>query len=222
MKTLLHLLLALLVTTGTACSQSISPRDPLTVDRTNKRVNESFNVPSGKFINIETGATLNINGSLAGNPTITAIGEDTALTIESTYGDVSVVPHVYIKVHADWSGTMLKLEHGVASILDVTNTSMTLGPGVAFAADKTITAGGTTGAQTIHKIAGSVNLAASATSLVVTNNKVTTSSVIMLTVGTNDASNFHVRAVAASGSFTIHVVGTAPAAETRVNFWVIN
>ncbi len=87
---------------------------------------------------------------------------------------------------------------------------------------KTITSIGTTGAQTIDKPAGCVNLAASATSLVVTDSYVTANSVILLTIGTNDASNFSVRAVAGSGSFTIHVVGTAPAATTRVNFLVIN
>lgn len=87
---------------------------------------------------------------------------------------------------------------------------------------KTITAGGTTGAQTINKASGTVNLAASATSLVVTNSLVTTNSRIFLNIATNDASSFELRAVAASGSFTIHVKGTAPAAETRVDFLVLN
>lgn len=87
--------------------------------------------------------------------------------------------------------------------------------------DKTITAGGTTGAQTINKPAGSVNFAAAATSLVVTNSLVTTSSVIQVTVATNDTTMKSALAVAASGSFTIYP-GTAPTAETRVNFVVIN
>lgn len=88
--------------------------------------------------------------------------------------------------------------------------------------DATNTAGGTTGAQTINKPSGSVNFAASATSLVVTNSLVSTSSHVFLTVETNDASAFSVRAVPASGSFTIYIVGTAPAAETKVGFLVIN
>ena len=87
---------------------------------------------------------------------------------------------------------------------------------------KTITAPGTTGAQTINKPAGSVNFAAAAASLVVTNNLVTTSSVILCTIGTTDATFTSVKScVAASGSFTINAVAAATA-ETRVNFLVIN
>lgn len=86
---------------------------------------------------------------------------------------------------------------------------------------KTITAGGTTGAQTINKTAGSVNFAAAATSLVVTNNLVTTDSVIVATVATNDSTMKSVQVVAGSGSFTIYA-NAAATAETRVNFVVIN
>lgn len=86
---------------------------------------------------------------------------------------------------------------------------------------KTVTAGGTTGAQTINKTAGSVNFAAAATSLVVTNSLVTTSSLIVATVATNDTTLKSVQAVAAAGSFTLYA-DVAATAETRVNFLVIN
>ena len=86
---------------------------------------------------------------------------------------------------------------------------------------KTITAGGTTGARTIDKATGSVNFAAAATSLVVTNSLCTTSSVIHCTIATNDATAANVKAVAAAGSFTIYL-STAPTAETRVNFLLTN
>ena len=87
--------------------------------------------------------------------------------------------------------------------------------------DKTITAAGTTGAQTINKTAGSVNFAIAATSLVVTNSLVTTSSVILATVASNDATIKSVQAVAAAGSFTLYA-NAAATAETRVNFLVLN
>ena len=87
--------------------------------------------------------------------------------------------------------------------------------------DKTITAGGTTGAQTINKTVGSVNFAAGATSLVVTNNRVTTASVIVATVATNDSTMKTVLAVPASGSFTLYA-NAAATAETRVNWIVLN
>lgn len=86
---------------------------------------------------------------------------------------------------------------------------------------KTITAAGTTGARTINAPCGSVNFAAAAASLVVTNNLATASSVVVCTVGTNDATMKSVQAVTAIGSFTLYP-NANPTAETRVNFLVIN
>lgn len=87
--------------------------------------------------------------------------------------------------------------------------------------DATITAGGTTGNQTINKSAGSVNFAALATSLVVTSNRVTANSVVMCTVATNDTTLKSVQCVPTAGSFTMFA-NAAATAETRVNFWVLN
>jgi hypothetical protein len=86
---------------------------------------------------------------------------------------------------------------------------------------KTVTAGGTTGAQTINKTTGTINFAAAATSVVVTNSLVTTSSIIIATVGTNDTTMKSVQVVAAAGSFTIYA-SAAATAETRVNFLITN
>lgn len=90
---------------------------------------------------------------------------------------------------------------------------------IAFA--QTVTAGGTTGAQTIHKSTGTVNFAAGASSLVVTNRLVTTSSHIYCTVRTNDATAVVKNAVPASGSFTIRL-SAAATGETSVGFFVVN
>ena len=84
----------------------------------------------------------------------------------------------------------------------------------------TITAPGTTGAQTINKISGKVNAAAASTSLVVTNSLVTTSSIVMCQLGTDDATCVIKSVVEASGSFNINY--TAPTAETVIKFTVIN
>lgn len=89
-----------------------------------------------------------------------------------------------------------------------------------IAIEATITAAGTTGAQTINKTAGSVNFGIGASSLVVTDDKVTANSIVMATVATNDSTLKSVQAVAGVGSFTLF--GNAAAtAETRVNFWVL-
>lgn len=86
--------------------------------------------------------------------------------------------------------------------------------------DRTITAGGTTGAQTINKVSGCVNAAASSTSLVVTNSLVTTSSIIIPSVQTADATLLYARPVAGSGSFTLNY--PAATAETKICFVVFN
>ena len=85
----------------------------------------------------------------------------------------------------------------------------------------TNTAGGTTGAQTINKPSGTVNFAAAATSLVVTNNLVTTASLVFAVVRTADATAVIKNVVPAAGSFTITLTAAATA-ETSVGFWVIN
>lgn len=87
---------------------------------------------------------------------------------------------------------------------------------------KTITPAGTTGARTINNNTGSVNFAAGAASLVVTNNLVTVNSIIQATVATNDANMFSVQIIAAAGSFTLMAQPSSPGAETRVNFTVTN
>lgn len=107
------------------------------------------------------------------------------------------------------------------TVNDVANHEMRIDElemGIAY--DSTITAGGTAGAQTINKRAGSVNFAASASSLVVTNSLVTADSVIVATIATNDANMNSVKAVPASGSFTLYA-DNQPAAETRVNWAVV-
>jgi len=86
---------------------------------------------------------------------------------------------------------------------------------------KTVTAAGATGAQTINKTTGTVNFAAGATSLVVTNSLVTANSIIIATVGSNDTAMKSVAVVAGAGSFTLYA-NAAAAAETRVNFLITN
>lgn len=103
-----------------------------------------------------------------------------------------------------------------------TCTNYATAKGVAFiVTDFTNTTAGTTGAQTINKRAGSVNFAAAATSLVITNSAVATTSIIQCTVGTNDTTMKSVQCVAGSGSLTMYA-NAAATAETRVYFTIIN
>jgi hypothetical protein len=85
----------------------------------------------------------------------------------------------------------------------------------------TNTAAGTTGAQTINRPSGTVNFAAGATSLVVTNSLCTTASIVLPVIRTNDATATIKNVVPAAGSFTINL-GAAATAETSVGFFIIN
>lgn len=85
--------------------------------------------------------------------------------------------------------------------------------------DNTVAA--TTGAQTINKPSGSVIFAAGASSLVVTNSYVTTSSQVFVQVYGSDATFTTARVSRASGSFTI-TANAAATAQTTVGFFVIN
>jgi len=154
-----------------------------------------------------------------------------ASVIEAWNTDAATSTVNYEKGVFDWATTANTLTIGSAKggtgVSRAVNfiaggvTAMTLGTAGDVQIPKTVTATGTTGAQTINKQSGTVNFAAAATSLVVTNSFVTTSSVITATVGTADTTMKTVSVVAAAGSFTLFA-NAAATAETRVNFHVLN
>jgi hypothetical protein len=85
----------------------------------------------------------------------------------------------------------------------------------------TVTAGGTTGDRTINKVSGTVNIAASGTSVTVTNSLVTSNSIVMGVIRTNDSTATIKNIVPSSGSFVITLTAAATA-ETSIGFFVIN
>ena len=99
--------------------------------------------------------------------------------------------------------------------------SLTIGDSGSFGVDATNTATATTGAQTINKSAGTVNFAAGATTLTVTNSLVSTASLVFPVIRTNDATATIKNVVAGAGSFTI-TLNAAATAETSVGFFLIN
>lgn len=108
--------------------------------------------------------------------------------------------------------------------LTVAGNTVTMAPTwtfTQFLVDATNTAAGQTGAKTINNRTGSVNFAASATSLVVTCNKITANSLVFPVVMTNDATMTGAVIVPGSGNFTIYP-NAPPTAETRVGFFVVN
>lgn len=184
---------------------------------------------------INSGAIVNTIVANAG-----IVGIDTTLTTGATAGDVVLTNNHSVR-GSTAAGTntrhLISLTSGNVVSIDsaalgtvfggtITSSASTsaLGttgsPWQSLNVTKTITTGGTTGAQTINTSAGSVNFAATATSLVVTNSLVATTSVIHCTVATNDTTFKSAQCVPASGSFTIFA-NAAATAETRVNFFVL-
>jgi len=85
----------------------------------------------------------------------------------------------------------------------------------------TNTASGVTGDQTINNPSGTVNFAATATTIVVTNSLVAATSIVLAVVRTNDTTAVIKSVVPAAGSFTIRL-NAAATAETSVGFIVFN
>lgn len=88
---------------------------------------------------------------------------------------------------------------------------------------RTITAGGTTGNQTINQPAGTVNFAAGTgtAGITVTNSTVNTSSIVIAVARTNDTTCSVKNVVPAANSFVIRMTANCTA-ETSVGFLVLN
>lgn len=115
---------------------------------------------------------------------------------------------------SSWSGSAMNIDK-----LRIGNLSSS----GSLEVDRTITAAGTTGNQTINKLAGTVNIAAGAgtAGVTVTNSKATANSIIFAVARTNDATCSVKNVVPAAGSFVIRMDANCTA-ETSVGFLVTN
>ena len=140
-------------------------------------------------------------GSPAGHVEVIGANNSTSLLVMGTPGTASV--------------DTLQIKQGGSLKFSVTKDSSLAQPG-------TITTPGTTGAQTINKPLGTVNLAAGATSLVVTDSVClsATNCIVFGQVLSNDTTCKSVAIVVGAGSFTIYP-NAAPTAETVVGFQVL-
>lgn len=154
--------------------------------------------------NVEIGTALSVTkiGDVAGT------GNGTLLTIDDSAGEITFAgPTVTFAAGAAISsGQSLQFAAGSSGLL----------------LDRTITPAGTTGNRTINKMAGTVNFAAGASAITVTNSTVSVNSFIFTNVRTADATCTFVKsAVPGSGSFVI-TLNAGCTAETSVAFLVTN
>lgn len=155
-----------------------------------------------------TGETNNILSTLNASPT----------SGTSTFNGIKLLGTINQTGGANGITRGLYINPTLTSAFDFRAIETTAGK-VVFAS--TNTTAGTTGAQTINKTSGSVNFAAGASTLVVTNNLASTTSQIFVTVYGTDATAISARVTRAAGSFTI-TLNAAATAETAVGFLVIN
>lgn len=111
---------------------------------------------------------------------------------------------------------------GVSGGTTTINGTATISTSGALNLFRTITTGGTTGAQTINRPAGTVNVAAGQSSIVITNSLVTSSSIVFTTLRTLDATCTFVRAAVPTTSTVTITLNANCTAETSVGFLVTN
>lgn len=216
----------------------------LNVDGTN---NDSFDWYSGGVTRFKVLPSGNVGISTTAPTHLLSLGGNSARTlwmerhtIANTAGNILTIESGGASVGAtDKAGGNLTLKSGVATGTGTSDVVLLAHPaGVTGTVDTTatevlrvkgsgsivvpvtITAVGTTGNQTINKVAGRVNIAAGGTSVVVTNSLVTANSIVLVIAATADATARVTSVVAGAGSFTINTV--AVTAETAFNFLVIS
>lgn len=110
---------------------------------------------------------------------------------------------------------------GTNTVLGVNENDGTITAKGKILLNKVITHSGTTGNQTINASSGSVNFAAAASSLTVTNDLATADSIINISIATNDGIMTSVWYEATAGAFTIYA-NNPPISEAKVTFSLTN
>lgn len=144
---------------------------------------------------------------------VSGVAEETLLGRCGFYGAAVATGH--IENHLNHVSASWKLfDSGGGSTLEINDAGK-------FSYNKTNTPAGTTGAQTINRPTGTVNFAAGASSLVVTNSLCSVDSIVLCSIRTNDATATIKNIVPGSGSFTIRLTAAATA-EVSVGFLILN
>lgn len=196
-------------------------------------VNAQTSLISGTYTDAANYRRLSLSDSTAGLATISSEGLGTGATGNSIQFSTDGITRLTIAStgEATFSGTVASanIDQDVRTTASPTFAAfsaanlylgtLTITNGLVLS--KTITAPGTTGAQTINKATGRVNFAAAAQTLVVTCNLADANSIIMATVATDDTTATACKAIPGAGTFTLKL-NAAATAETAVAFLVVN
>lgn len=211
-------------TTYTIAAENAGSAGAVNINLTNG--GKALTIASGPVTG--TGGTFQFNGGSAGTGNILTVNGTyststgslglmnvfATLTQTSTAGYTAILANITESTLGSGAKNLMLLQIAGATKFGVDNAGHPT-------FDATNTASGTTGAQTINKPSGTVNFAAAATSLVVTNSTCTTSSIVHCVLRTADATARIASVVPAAGSFTINLTAAATA-ETSCGFLVMN
>ena len=166
----------------------------------------------GRTVQWATGSLTNQRALKVKAPTYAFVGASTLTNAATVYIDAAPTAGTNATItnaYSLWVAAGLVKFDGGLSLTGTLRVSMT-------------DSSGTPGAATINKVAGKVAIAASASSVTVTNSLVTASSIVLAQLQTIDGTLLYIKAVVpTSGAFTITGNATATGAVT-VAFLVIN
>lgn len=180
-----------------------------------------------------TGTIFEIDEALQ-NFTFSTAGADAQILINGNSNQINLNADASIEISSpavnlgrlDVDGVVFEVDDAASSFTfsqnDVEAATVSFANSIArFTFFRTITAGGTTGNQTINRPVGTVNFAAAAAALTVTNSTVSATSIVLAVARTNDATCSVKNIVPGAGSFVINMTA-ACTAETSVGFLVLN
>ncbi len=143
-----------------------------------------------------------------------ALGFTPSTTVGTfTLGDCATTPTTCFKLTQ--STDTISYGTGTATVSDQTALHD-------YQLQRTVTAGGTTGAQTISKPAGTLNVAAGQASIVLTNTLITTSTIPFVVLRTADTTCTFVKSAVPTANTLTITLNAACNAETSVGFIVYN
>ena len=162
-------------------------------------------------------------GASAGSPGEIRIGTTVRSNVEigkglsvTTIGDTQ----------GDGNGTLLTIDDAAGDFL-FAGASASFAGGVhvgggTITIDRTITAIGTTGNQTINKLAGTINVAAAAAAVTLTNSFISVNSIILPVVRTADSTCTFIKSVVAGSGSAVITMNAGCTAATSIGFVVTN
>lgn len=151
-----------------------------------------------------------------------SVGNASSSQISMSQGGNSVAIRAQAQAALISAGGTASIGSIAANRVEVNDTAGTITFVGNFTLDRTITAIGTTGNQTINKHAGTINVAAAAGAVTLTDSFINANSLIWPSVRTADATCTFVKSIVAGAGSAVITMNANCTAATSIGFWVTN